>query len=145
LQLFVVRPAFLSVMSPDFPDAVFLLDNISKMTYNVAMNTDDKPLVWLSGEVRTPPFSKAARIEAGFLLRALQKGERLSLPHSRPMPLIGARCHELRINDRDLTWRIIYRVDKDAIVILDVFPKKSLKTPQKVIEACKRRIVDYDS
>jgi len=31
----------------------------------------DKPLVWLYGEVKTPPFSRAARIEAGFLLRRL--------------------------------------------------------------------------
>ncbi|HET7699063.1 MAG TPA: hypothetical protein VFK57_25315 [Vicinamibacterales bacterium] len=38
----------------------------------------DKPLVWLHGEVRTPPFSTEARIEAGTLLRRLQRGERLS-------------------------------------------------------------------
>jgi len=25
----------------------------------------DKPLVWLHGEVKTPPFSSAARIDAG--------------------------------------------------------------------------------
>ena len=30
----------------------------------------DKPLVWLHGEVRSPPFSVGARIEAGLLLRA---------------------------------------------------------------------------
>jgi phage-related protein len=31
------------------------------------------------------------------------------MPHSRPMPDIGERCHELRIVDVDATWRIIYR------------------------------------
>jgi hypothetical protein len=31
----------------------------------------DKPLVWLHGEVKTPPLSAAARVEAGFLLRQL--------------------------------------------------------------------------
>lgn len=36
------------------------------------------------------------------------------------MPSIGARCHELRINDETGTFRIIYRVDSDAIVIVDV-------------------------
>ena len=46
----------------------------------------DKPLVWLRGEVKTPPFSTAARIEAGVLLRQLQGGANLGLPHSRPMP-----------------------------------------------------------
>jgi hypothetical protein len=49
----------------------------------------DKPLAWLHGEVKTPPFSKAARLEAGFLLRQLQRGELLSMPKSRPMPSIG--------------------------------------------------------
>jgi hypothetical protein len=53
-----------------------------------------KALVWLEGEIKTPPFGRAARLEAGFLLRRLQLGERLSLPHSRPMPAIGRRCHE---------------------------------------------------
>ncbi len=36
------------------------------------MNPTDKPLVWLSGEIKTPPLSKDARIEAGYLLRMLQ-------------------------------------------------------------------------
>ncbi len=58
-----------------------------------------KPLVWLRGEVKTPPFSHAARLEAGYLLRLLQEGELFGLPHSRPMPVIGPRCHELRITD----------------------------------------------
>lgn len=105
---------------------------------------DDKPLVWLRGEVKTPPFSPEARIEAGMLLRRLQRGENLSLPHSRPMPAIGKRCHELRINDQDKTWRIIYRVDSDAIVILDVFSKTTQQTPRRVIAECQRRLRLYD-
>ena len=78
------------------------------------MSPGDKPLVWLHGEISTPPFSKAARVEAGYLLRMLQKGETLPMPHSRPMPAIGARCHELRIIDETVTWRIIYRMDPDG-------------------------------
>ena len=105
----------------------------------------DKPLVWLHGEIKTPPFSKTARIEAGFLLRRLQIGEKLGLPWSRPMPSIGNRCHELRINDENLNWRIIYRIDTDAIVILDVFQKQTQRTPQNVIERCKKRIQMYDN
>lgn len=104
----------------------------------------DKPLVWLEGEVKTPPFSEAARLEAGYLLRRLQQGDRLSMPNSRPMSSIGPRCHELRINDVDQTWRIIYRTDTDAIAILEVFSKKTNQTPKKVIDACKKRIRDYD-
>jgi len=108
------------------------------------MGNKDKPLVWLHGEVKTPPFSQASRVEAGFLLRRLQQGEMLGLPHSRPMPSIGLRCHELRVNDRNTTWRIVYRVDPDAIVILEVFRKTTTKTPVSVIDTCKRRLRMYD-
>lgn len=100
--------------------------------------------MWLKGEVETPPFTQAARLEAGYLLRLLQEGESLGLPHSRPMPVIGARCHELRINDERSTFRIIYRADADAVVILDVVKKKTEQTPQSVVEICRRRLRDYD-
>ena len=108
------------------------------------MSPKDKPLVWMHGEVKSPPFSKAARLRAGFLLRLLQRGEKVSLPHSRPMPTIGRRCHELRIPDEKDTWRIMYRTDKDAIVIVHVFSKKTSATPKGVIETCKSRLRDYD-
>jgi phage-related protein len=106
----------------------------------------DKDIVWLHGEVRTPPFSDAARRSAGFLLRLVQQGRLLSMPDSRPMPGIGPRCHELRITDagKGVKWRIIYRVDSDAIVIGEVFVKKTQKTPPLVIEACRRRFRLYD-
>jgi len=104
----------------------------------------DKPLVWLRGEVKTPPFSHAARIEAGVLLRQLQGAAKLGLPHSRPMPTIGARCHELRVVDEGATWRIMYRLDDDAVVIVDVFSKKTRQTPGGVIADCRRRLRQYD-
>lgn len=108
------------------------------------MNGNDKPVVWLKGEIKTPPFSIEAKIEAVTLLRRLQGGESIGLPHSRPMPSIGKRCHELRINDKNVTWRIVYRTDSDAIVIGEVFTKKTGKTPKKVIDVCKRRLKRYD-
>lgn len=67
------------------------------------------------------------------------------MPQSRPMPAIGSRCHELRIVDEAQTWRIIYRVDPDAVVVLAVFGKKSAQTPQYVIDACQQRLRSYDS
>jgi phage-related protein len=91
------------------------------------MSEEHRPVVWLRAEVKTPPFSEAARLAAGFLIRMLQAGERLEMPQSRPMPSIGRRCHELRINDEDVTWRIIYRLDEDAVVVLHVFSKKSVE------------------
>jgi phage-related protein len=109
------------------------------------MSPTDKPLVWLRGEVRTPPFSAAARQEAGWLLRRLQGGELLGMPHSRSMPSIGPRCHELRVNDEGTTWRVVYWLDADAVVITDVFQKTTAQTPKRVIEDCRRRLRLYDA
>lgn len=106
---------------------------------------DEKVVAWLDGEVKTPPFSLEARREAGFLLRRLQQGEKIGLPHSRPMSLIGRRCHELRISDSNVIWRIIYRIDPDAIVILEIFAKKTQQTPKSIIDICKQRLRDYDN
>jgi phage-related protein len=108
------------------------------------MSPNHKPLVWLHGEVKTPPFSKKARLLAGFLLRSLQKGDVLGMPDSRTMGSIAARCHELRLPDGRVDWRIIYRVDPDAILIFAVFSKKTQKTPKKVIESCRDRLKRYD-
>ena len=108
------------------------------------MSPSDRPLVWLHGEIKTPPFSQAARIEAGYLLRLLQKRQMLGLPQSRPMPAVGPRCHELRFRDARADWRIVYRLDADAVVILEVFSKKTRTTPKTVIEACTRRLREYD-
>jgi phage-related protein len=78
----------------------------------------------MHGEVKTPPFSKLARLQAGFLLRLLQRGVNVAMPHSRPMSSIGRRCHELRVPDEKVSWRVVYRIDVDAIVIVEVFSKK---------------------
>jgi phage-related protein len=104
----------------------------------------DKPLVWLHAEIKTPPFATEARIEAGVLLRRLQRGESLGMPQSRPMPAIGKRCHELRVRDGAANWRIVYRTDGDAIVIGEVFAKKTRTTPKDVIANCQRRFREYD-
>jgi len=121
------------------------LDIMSDLTYFKLMGESDKPLVWLRSEIKTPPLSKEARLEAGFLLRKLQIGETLSMPHSRSMPEIGSNCHELRINDRNRTWRIVYRIDSDAILILHVFDKKTNQTPKQIVDLCKNRQKNYDS
>lgn len=109
------------------------------------IETTSKPLVILHGEIKSPPFSPAARVEAGMCLRKLQRGMALSMPISRPMPTIGVRCAELRIVDENTTWRIIYRVDADAVLIAEVFAKKTPATPRTVINVCKRRLRDYDA
>ena len=108
------------------------------------MILNDKDLVWLHGELKTSPFFQEARLEAGYLFRELQQGIKLALPQSRPMSNIGRRCHELRVNDENSTWRIVYRTAADAIVILEVFEKKTNTTPTHIINMCKDGIRRYD-
>jgi phage-related protein len=66
------------------------------------------------------------------------------MPHSRPMPSVGSHCHELRVVDQGGNWRILYRLDDDAVVILEVFKKKTQQTPTAVIERCQARLKEYD-
>jgi phage-related protein len=104
-----------------------------------------KPLVWLSGEVKTPPFTAEGRMEAVELLRALQEGQALSMPHAEPLPTVGPRCGALRVRDAGQNWRIMYRIDKDAVVILEAYGKKTQKIPDEVIDRCKDRLKKYDA
>src|SRR5256885_14734073 len=92
---------------------------------------DDRPLVLVHGELKSPPFSVEARRRAGFLLRRLQHGLSIAMPDSRPMSIGGPRCHELRVNDPAArqTWRIFYRLDPGAVVVVDLFSKKTRPTP----------------
>ena len=105
----------------------------------------NKDVYFLGGEIKTPPFSVAARLEAGRAVRNLQSGLLLSMPQSRPMPSIGKRCHELRIRDEDISWRIIYRTDRDAILIVEIFRKKTPTTPKNIIDLCQARLASYDN
>lgn len=106
---------------------------------------ETKPLVWLHGEVKTPPFTPEGRQEAGMLLRLLQDGEHLGMPQAEPLPDIGKRCGSLRVRDAGHNWRIVYRIDPDAILILEVYAKKTRKIPDEVIERCQQRIKRYDA
>jgi len=95
--------------------------------------------------IKTPPMGHDARREAGFLLRLLQEGEKLGMPHSRLMPRVGPSCHELRISDESQSWRIIYHIDADEIVVLDVFKKKAGRTDTATIERCRARLRAYQN
>jgi phage-related protein len=59
------------------------------------------------------------------------------------MPIIGPGCHELRIVDEKVSWRIVYHIAADAVVILDVFKKQTDATPLAIINACKQRLADF--
>jgi hypothetical protein len=91
----------------------------------------DKPLAWLAGEIKTPPLSTEARLEAGVLLRRLQRGESLSMPESRPMPSIGPRCHELRIDDVEhkREWRVMYYVGRCGFRTMSITDSGTSRSP----------------
>ena len=59
------------------------------------------------------------------------------------MPDIGRGCHELRIVDREATWRLVYHIGSEAVAILDVFSKKTKATPRRVIATCRKRLAEY--
>jgi phage-related protein len=61
------------------------------------------------------------------------------------LPSLGRRCHELRIHDADATWRIIYRLDPDALIVVEVFGKKTQRTPLSILDACRDRLRRYDA
>lgn len=60
------------------------------------------------------------------------------------MPSIGAGCHELHVRDDGRQWRLIYRIDTDAILVVDLFHKTTQRTPKQAIERCRRRLRAYD-
>jgi phage-related protein len=103
-----------------------------------------KPLVWLQGEIKSPPFAAEGRREAGMLLRLLQHGEQLGMPQAELLPNVGPRCGALRVRDAGHNWRIMYRADSDAILVLDVYAKKTRKIPDEVINRCRDRLNRYD-
>jgi phage-related protein len=103
-----------------------------------------KPIGWLHGEIKTPPFTEEGRKEAGDLLRLLQEGENPGMPQAEPLPIVGPRCGALRVRDGGHNWRIMYRVDPDAVLVLEVYAKKTKKIPQEVIDRCKKRLKAYD-
>ena len=78
------------------------------------------------------------------LLRRLQQGEQLGMPQAERLPDVGKRCGALRVRDAEHNWRIMYRIDADAILILEVYAKKTQKIPDEVIQRCQERLKRYD-
>ena len=118
---------------------------MAKATEGEPAEPSRKPVVWLHGEVKTPPFTPEGRQEAGMLLRLLQEGERLGMPQAEPLPDVGPRCGALRVRDAEHNWRIMYRIDSDAALVVEVYSKKTRTIPDEVIERCKKRLKQYDA
>lgn len=86
-----------------------------------------------------------ARVDAGYLLRRVQRGERLRAPLSEPRRDVGPNCHELRLTAEKMEWRVFYHVAVDVVVVLGVFHKKSQRTPKRWIDLCRRRLRLFDN
>jgi phage-related protein len=111
----------------------------------MSIGPEEKPVFFLDDGIKTPPLSGEARRESGGLLRRLQDGESLGMPHSRPMPSIGRGVHELRVRDGRHNWRIIYRVETDIILVVLVFAKTTKATPKPMIDLARKRLADHDA
>ncbi len=74
-------------------------------------------------KVQTLP--EEIRRELGFLIFKLQIGERLKMPQSQMMPILGTGCHELRVKGSDGIYRIFYfKKLREEILIFHAFKKK---------------------
>jgi phage-related protein len=86
-------------------------------------------------------MSRAVRKRLGDLLWELQQGHALSMPHSRPMPIVALGVEELRVKDESGQYRaFVVRKTPRSIVVLHVFSKKSRETPRGAIELARRRL-----
>ena len=107
------------------------------------MAEERKPVVWNGHHFTVPPFTEEGQDEAGMLLRHLQEGLTLSPPQAKPLPAVGPKCGELRVRDAGHNWRIVYHIDDEVIVILDVFAKTSPQSQTQSIERCRSRLAEF--
>ena len=81
------------------------------------------------------------RRELGKAIFDLQKGTKLSMPLSRPMPSIAHGVEELRVKDRSGAFRVFYFTRLEtAVLIFHAFAKKTAKTPLHEIELARTRL-----
>jgi phage-related protein len=101
-----------------------------------------KPVQWEgnSHSVIKGEFSEDARENLGNDLRRVQEG---LLPlDSGPMAPALPSCFELRDEDSDFWYRLIYTQIEGKIYVLHCFKKKTNKTSQGDISTAKQRLRD---
>jgi len=86
-------------------------------------------------------FPEDVRRELGKAIFDLQKGDKLSMPLSRPMPSVAEGVEELRLKDRTGVYRVFYLTKlAHAILIFHAFTKKTQRTPLREIALGQRRL-----
>ncbi len=86
-------------------------------------------------------FPEDVRRELGKAIFDLQKGAKLSMPLSRPMPSVAQGVEELRVKDRMGVYRVFYLAKlAEAILIFHAFTKKTQRTPPREIALGQKRL-----
>lgn len=68
-------------------------------------------------------------------------GEKLAMPLSRPIPIVGIGVHEIRVKDRSGVYRVFYlTVAEDGVYIFHAFKKTTQATPKREIDLGKKRL-----
>jgi phage-related protein len=98
----------------------------------------DKPIYWIgSSKQDISDFPPEARRQAGFQLRAVQRGQ--SPSDFKPMSIVGQGVEEIRIHTEN-AYRIFYIARfSEAIYVLHAFQKKTQKTSKKDIRIGQQR------
>ncbi len=106
------------------------------------MSKSPKPIEFRGGALtELCRFPSAARREAGYQLYQVQEG--LEPDDWKPIKGIGPGVKEIRVREKDGTFRVIYVAKfEDAIYVLHCFQKKSQKTSSEDIAVASRRYRD---
>jgi len=83
-------------------------------------------------------FPENARRRAGYQLDRVQHG--LDPDDWKPMSSIGSGCREIRVRDKDGTFRVFYVATIDETVyVLHAFQKKTQKISKADLDLAKQR------
>lgn len=83
-------------------------------------------------------FPENARRQAGYQLDRVQHG--LDPDDWKPMSSIGSGCREIRVRDKEGTFRVFYVATIDETVyVLHAFQKKTQKTSNADLDLAKQR------
>ena len=101
-----------------------------------------KPAIFHTAALRViRAFPDDVRRGIGQAILDLQHGAVIGMPLSRPMPSVAVGVAELRIKQRDGSYRVFYYVKSAAgVLILHAFTKKTQQTPDSEIAVARRRL-----
>lgn len=99
-----------------------------------------KLIEWLGSsraDVRT--FPEDARLEAGWQLELIQRGE--DPDDWKPMTTVAPGVREIRIREPSGAFRVIYLATlQDRVLVLHAFQKKTQATPKKDLDLAVQRL-----